>query len=303
MQSIWKNGQLIPWHEAQTHVLTHSLHYGSAVFEGIRFYKTEQGPAVFKLREHIERFFYSAAQLAMSIPYSSEDICQAVVTTVKENGQEEGYIRPLAYYGQGGMKIVPDPNLPVEVIVACWPWGSYLSATAVDVACSPYIRIHPKSTISNAKISGHYINSLLAGLVIRNSHYHEALLLDDAGYVTEGTSANIFIIKNNRIITPPEGGILVGITRNTVMEIAQEFGLAVEEKYFKPEEVYAADEAFFTGTAVEITAIRSLDDRIIAQGKIGKITGKIQQRYQQIIQGQIPEHHIDLTWISEGVTA
>lgn len=301
-QYIWKNGKLIPWKDAQSHVLTHSLHYGSAVFEGIRCYKTNKGPAIFKLLEHIQRFFYSARQLGMQIPYSIADICKAAITIVQENGIEEAYLRPLAYYGYGSMKVVPTSDLPVDVIIACWPWADYLAAEAVDIAISPYIRIHPKSTVADAKISGHYVNSILAGLAIRNTHYHEALLLDSNGYVAEGGAENIFIVKDGKIITTPEGTILVGITRNTVMQIAEELKIPVIEKSFKPEEIYSADEAFFTGTAVEITAIRSLNDKNIGQGCTGAITKKIQTRYYEIIRGQVPKYYSELSFVKDEYT-
>lgn len=297
MHYIWKNGNLISWNEAQTHVLAHSLHYGSGVFEGIRCYKTDQGSAVFKLREHIVRFFYSARQLGMQIQYSIDDICQAVIETLDKNGCEEGYIRPLAYYGYGSMKVVPTPDVPIDMIIACWPWENYLTINTVDVMTSPYIRIHPKSTVPDAKITGHYVNSLLAGLAIKNTHYHEALLLDADGYVAEGSAENIFIVKDGKIITTPEGTILVGITRNTIMHIAEEFDIPVEEKLFTPEEIYTADEAFFCGTAVEVTAIRSLDDRIIGENNPSVITEKIKKRYHQIVRGQASRYHAALTFV------
>jgi len=294
---IWKNGCMIPWEQATTHIMTHALHYGSAVFEGIRVYKTENGPAVFKLQEHIKRFFYSATALGMKINFTEEEICQAVIDTVNKNGLEEGYIRPLVYYGYGSMKVVPTDDLAVDVMISCWPWGDYLAEKAVDIKISPYIRIHPKSTVADAKISGHYVNSILAGLALRDTHYHEALLLDSDGYVAEGSAENIFIVKDGKIITTPAGTILVGITRNTVMQIAEDFGIEVEERYFKPEEVIEADEAFFSGTAVEVTAIRSLEDKVIGNGEAGPITGKIKARYYDIIRGFIPQYHSALTWV------
>lgn len=298
---IWQNGKLIPWKDATTHVMTHSLHYGSAVFEGVRVYRTAQGSAVFKLDAHIDRFFYSAAQLRMQIPYSKKELSQACVDTVQRNNLEEGYIRPLAYYGSGKVRVVPSKEHPVEVVIGCWPWGNYLAADAVDVVISSYIRIHPRSTVSDAKISGNYVNSLLAGLELRDTHYHEALLLDDEGFVAEGSAENIFIIKNNKIITTPFGTILMGITRHVVIQIARDFNYEVEERRFKPEEVFAADEAFFTGTAVEVTAIRSLDDRLIADGCIGPITKKIRDHYQDIVHGRVAEYHEALTEVELGV--
>lgn len=297
-QFIWKNGNMIAWGDAQIHVLTHGLHYGSAVFEGIRVYKTDNGPAIFKLQEHVERFFYSATQLGIKIPYTKADISEVVIETVSKNSLEEGYIRPFAFYGYGNIKVVPTPDTPIDVIIACWPWGKYLVAKSINVATSNYIRIHPRSTIADAKISGHYVNSILAGLAIRNTHYHEALLLDAEGFVTECTAANIFIVKNGKIITTPQGTILMGITRKTVIAIAKEFGWEVEERRFKPEEIYSANEAFCCGTAVEVTAIRSLDDQIIAQGEIGPITQRIHMRYHQIVHGRAPEHQETLTWVN-----
>jgi branched-chain amino acid aminotransferase len=295
---IWKNGTFIPWQNAQTHVLTHGLHYGSAVFEGIRCYQTSTGSAVFKLREHIERFFYSAKQLGMKIPYSIEEICQAVITTLQKNHSDEAYIRPLAYYGYGSMKVTPTSDLPVDIIIACWPWGDYLPVQAVDIATSPFIRIHPKSTIADAKISGHYINSILAGLAIKNTQYHEALLLDVEGYVAEGSAENIFIVKDRKIITTTTGTILKGITRDTIIDIANQNGFSIEERRFKVDEIFTADEAFFCGTAVEVTAIRSLDDRYIADGQIGPITEKIKRIYNQIVHGERKEFDAALTFIS-----
>jgi branched-chain amino acid aminotransferase len=296
---IWKNDTFIPWQNAQTHVLTHGLHYGSAVFEGIRCYQTAKGPAVFKLQEHIERFFYSAQQLGMKIPYSIDEIIQAVIATLQKNNCEEAYIRPLAYYGYGSMQVTPTSDLPVDVIIACWPWGDYLPVQAVDIATSPFIRIHPKSTIADAKISGHYINSILAGLAIKNTQYHEALLLDVDGYVAEGSAENIFIIKDRKIITPPTGTILKGITRNTIIDIANQNGFSIEERRFKVDEIYTADEAFFCGTAVEVTAIRSLDDRCISEGKIGPITEEIKRIYNQIVHGERKEFDAALTYTSQ----
>jgi branched-chain amino acid aminotransferase len=297
-QFIWKNGQFIAWDDAHTHVLSHGLHYGSAVFEGIRCYSTDKGPAVFKLKEHVERLFYSAEQLGMQMKYSKKEIFQAIIETIDKNNIQDCYIRPLVYYGYGRMKVTPAPDLSVDIIIACWPWGDYLAAKTVDVVTSSYIRIHPKSTVADAKISGHYVNSILAGLAIRNTHYHEALLLDAEGNVAEGCAANIFIIKNKKMITTPAGTILVGITRDIVIKIAQELGLSVEERYFKPEEVYTADEAFFCGTAVEVTAIRSLDDKLIANGESGEITERIKIRYHQIVRGVSPEYHDSLAFVS-----
>jgi branched-chain amino acid aminotransferase len=302
MQSdfIWKNGTMMPFENAQTHVLTHGLHYGSAVFEGIRFYNTDNGPAIFKLKEHIERLFYSAAQLNMQIPYTVRQVCDACVDTIKENNIQAGYIRPLAYFGAGSLKVVPADDLPTDIIVAVWPWGDYLAAKMVDIATSPYIRIHPKSTVANAKISGHYVNSMLAGLAIKGTKYHEALLLDADGYVAEGSAENIFIVKDGKITTPPVGTILEGITRQTVMDIAAACDIPYEERKFRKEEILTADEAFFSGTAVEITPIHSLDDTVIADGKVGPISQKIQQMYLDVVHGRVAEFKNALTYVALG---
>lgn len=295
---IWQQGKLIPWDMAKIHVLSHGLHYGSAVFEGLRFYDTEKGPAIFKLTEHIERFFYSAKQLAMNIPYSKEHLCDAIVKTVAANEISSGYIRPLVYYGYGSMTLVPDPNTPVEVMIACWAWGKYLASNAIELATSQFIRIHPRSTVANAKISGHYVNSILASLAVKNTPYHEALLLDAESYVAEASSANIFIVKDATIITPPTGAILEGITRDIIIQIADHLNLPLIQKKITLDDIYEADEAFLSGTAVEITPIRTVDDRIIGKENVYPITQKIQDFFQIIVQGKQPEFEKSLTYIN-----
>jgi branched-chain amino acid aminotransferase len=294
---IWQNNRLIPWVQANVHVLSHALHYGSGVFEGIRIYQTATGPAIFKLPEHVKRLFYSANILGMEIPFSEQEIIQACIDLIASNDIPHGYIRPLVYYGYGPIKILPDDSLPVEVAIACWPWGDYLAAKEVDVKISDFIRIHPKSTVADAKICGHYINSLLAGLAIKDSKYHETLLLDSDGYVAEASSSNIFIVKGNQLITPLTGTILDGITRKTIIEIANYYKIPVTETLFKPEAITNADEAFFCGTAVEVTAIRSLDDQLIGNGKAGPITQQIQTMFQQIVHGEHKDFQHTLTWV------
>lgn len=298
-QSIWQNGHLVNWDDAKTHVLAHGLHYGSGVFEGIRFYETDSGSAIFKLAEHTQRFFYSAEQLGMKLPYTKAEINQAIVTTVRENHVKQGYIRPLAYFGYGSMRVVPTPDLAVDVVIACWPWGDYLGQKSVDIKTSEFIRIHPRSSVTDAKICGHYVNSIMAGLAIQGTHYHEALLLDADGYVAEGSAENIFIVKDKQIITPPTGTILEGITRNTVIEIANYLNLPIRQARLTREDILNADEVFFSGTAVEITPVRSLDDRLIAEGGIGSITQKIQATYQSMVLGQLPQFRQHLTFIEE----
>ncbi len=280
---IWQNGQFVPWQEANTHVLSHGLHYGSGVFEGIRCYETPQGSAIFKLAAHVARLVYSANALGMQLPYSEAELCQAITDTVAKNRLQAGYIRPLAYYGYGALGVMPSKELPIEVVIACWPWADYLEAPAVDIKISDFIRIHPQSSVADAKICGHYVNSLLARTALRDTHYHEALLLDHDGFVAEGSAENIFIVREGHLITTPLGTILPGITRATVMEMAANRGYAVSEERFTPAAVLAADEAFFCGTAVEIVPIRSLDDQLIGNGEPGLISQQLQQAYQAIV--------------------
>lgn len=298
MEYIWHQGKLVPWHEAQIHVLTHSLHYGGGVFEGIRAYETDKGPAIFRLEDHIKRLVYSASQLSMDLPYSEGDVKNIIIDLVTSNELKEGYIRPLVYYGYGKMGLNPLSN-PVELTIACWPWGKYLPFEAVDITISPYRRMHPQTTISDAKLSGNYVNSQLASLYLTESHFHEALLLDTEGYVAEGPGENIFIVKDNVLLTPKEGNILPGITRETIMTLAKEQGYSVREASLTVDDIYQADEAFFTGTAAEVTPIRSLDDKLIGNDTIGPITTQLRNLYQDIVHGREPkfDHYLCYTKI------
>lgn len=282
---IWKDGALVEWDDAKVHVLTHTLHYGAGAFEGIRCYKTETGTAIFRLPEHIDRLIYSGQAVGMTIPFSREELIAAVVSTVKENQLEQGYIRPLVYYGYGVMGLNPR-NAPVEVIIACWPWGAYLPHEAVDLKISKYIRIHPQSTIADAKIVGHYVNSILSVLELRGTKYHEALLLDHKGNVAEGPGENLFLIKGGKLTTPSLGTILAGITRDTILKLCADNGLEVTEATITPDDVFAADEAFYTGTAAEVTPIHSVDDRVIGNGEVGPITRKLKDQYLDIVRGK-----------------
>jgi len=282
---IWHNGTLVPWHDAKVHVLTHTLHYGAGAFEGIRVYNTEKGPAVFRLKEHVDRLFYSAGVLRMEIPFTTEEIQEAILETLRKNDLAQGYIRPLVYLGYGVMGLNPR-GAPVEVAIACWPWGAYLPAEAIDVKVSPYIRIHPQSTIADAKIVGHYVNSILAVLDLRGSDYHEALFLDYEGYVAEGPGENFFMMKDGFLITPPLGTILAGITRSTILEIADSLGIKTREEKITPEFALTADEAFFTGTAAEVTAIRSIDKHLLNRGEVGEVTRKIKETYLDVVYGR-----------------
>ena len=295
---IWMDGALVKWKDAKIHVLTHTLHYGLGVFEGIRVYYTEQGPAIFKLKEHIERLFKSAEKIQMQIPFTQREIIEATKETVKVNNLHEGYIRPIAYYGYGKMGLGTD-GAPVDFAIACWPWGSYLGEEPIKVKVSNFIRIHPKSTHADAKVTGHYVNSILAGMEAKRAGYDEALILDYQGNVVEGPGENFFIVKNRKIYTPPLGNILPGITRASVIEIAREEGYSVEERVLTLAEAKSADEAFFTGTAAEVTAIRQIDDSTIGNGKIGSVTHDIREKFFEIVHGTNKKYERWISYISQ----
>lgn len=287
-ESIWQNGKFIPWSDAKIHVLSHALHYGGSAFEGIRFYETEKGPAIFRLGDHVDRLIYSASALNMQLPYSKEEIIEAIKELVRQSNLEAGYIRPIVFYGYGKLGVNPGDN-PVEVVIACWPWGAYLPFESIDVKISKYIRIHPDSSIVDAKISGHYVNGILASLELKGTHYHEALFLDSDGYVTEGVGENFFMIKDGVIYTPKLGGILAGITRETVINMARRLGFKVIETDIRLEDVYEADEAFFTGTAAEITLIRSINDNTFKKSKESPISSQIKTAYLELVHGKNQE--------------
>jgi len=295
---IWLDGKFVPWHDSSCHVLTHTLHYGSGVFEGIRVYKTKRGSAIFRLKEHVERLLFSAQAIKLNHGYSAEQLSAAIIDTVAKNQLEEGYIRPLIFNGYGGMG-VPSRN-PVSFMVACWPWARYhaVAENGLDVKTSSYIRIHPKSTIVEAKICGHYTNGILALQELAGTHYQEALMLDADGFVSECSAANVFIVKDNVIYTPQLGTILAGITRDFVIKLATDLGYQVVETLFKPEQVKNADEAFFTGTAVEMTLIRSLDDTVIGVESHNPVFKRIKEEFSSAIRCE-NENYVDyLTFIS-----
>ncbi|WP_028388970.1 branched-chain amino acid transaminase [Legionella fairfieldensis] len=287
-ETIWQNGKLVPWADAKIHVLSHALHYGGGAFEGIRFYKTAEGSAIFRLSEHIDRLFYSANVLKMTLPYSKEEIITAVKEVVGNSKLEAGYIRPIAFYGYGKMGVNPLGN-PVEFVIACWPWGAYLPYESIDIKISRYIRIHPDSTVVDAKLCGHYVNSILASLELQGTHYHEALFLDYKDHITEGVGENFFMVKDGVIYTPKLGSILSGITRDTVITLASRCGFKVVEVDISLYEAYQADEAFFTGTAAEITAIRSINDKLLGKGNVGNITAIIKKAYLDLVEGRNSE--------------
>ena len=286
---IWSDGKLVPWREANTHLLTHSLHYGLSVFEGERAYKTDKGPAIFRLKEHTDRMFNSAHIYMMKIPYSREEIMEATKEVVRANNLESCYIRPIAYYGSEKMGVSPK-GAAVHVAIAAWPWGAYLGEEGMErgirVKTSSFARHHVNVTMARAKFAATYANSILANMEATNDGYDEALLLDVDGFVAEGAGENVFIIKDGVIYEPELTSALVGITRSTIIALAKDMGLEVHAKRLTRDDVYIADEAFFTGTAAEVTPVRELDNRTIGEGKRGPITTELQKRYFDVVYGR-----------------
>ncbi|MEW9900010.1 branched-chain amino acid transaminase [Chitinivorax sp. PXF-14] len=297
---IWYDGKMVPWREANTHVLTHTLHYGMGVFEGVRAYKTDQGPAIFRLQDHTDRLFRSAHILGMKLPFTKEQLNQAQLDAIKLNKLESGYIRPMAFYGAEAMGISAR-TLSVHVIVAAWPWGTYLGPEALEkgirVKTSSFTRHHVNITMCKAKANGNYMNSILANREAEQDGYDEALLLDVDGFVAEGSGENVFIVRKGKLYTPDLTSALEGITRDTIVQLAGELGVEVIEKRITRDEVYSADEAFFTGTAAEVTPIRELDNRAIGEGKRGPITTKLQQMYFDCVTGKSEGHRAWLTQV------
>ena len=297
---IWFDGELVPWREAKVHVLTHTLHYGMGVFEGVRAYKAQQGTAIFRLAEHTQRLFRSAHILGMKIPFDADTVFQAQIDSIKQNNLESGYLRPMAFYGSEGMGLRAD-NLKVHLIIAAWHWGAYLGddnlANGIRVRVSSYARHHVNTSMCRAKANGHYINSMLALREAIETGYDEALLLDTNGFVIEGSGENIFIIRDGVVYTPDLTSALDGITRKTVAQIIADEGLQLVEKRITRDEIYICDEAFFTGTAAEVTPIRELDNRQIGTGGRGPITEKIQSRFFDAVHGRIPEYEAWLTYV------
>ncbi len=290
---IWMDGELVPWRDANVHVLTHTLHYGMGVFEGVRAYKTDKGTAIFRLQEHTERLFNSAHIMNMGIPFDKETISEATRTAVRENDLETAYMRPMVYYGSEGMGLRAD-NLKVHVIIAAWEWGAYLGQDALEkgirIHTSSFSRHHVNVSMCRAKANGHYINSMMALQEALTAGYDEALLLDTQGFVMEGSGENIFIVRDGVLYTPDLSSALDGITRKTIMALACDLGIDVVEKRITRDEVYIADEAFFTGTAAEVTPIRELDDRAIGGGGRGPITEKLQTLYFNQVHGRCEDH-------------
>jgi len=299
-KKIWMDGKFVDWDDASVHVLTHTLHYGLGVFEGIRCYETETGPALFRLNEHIERLFNSARIFLMDIPYAKKDIKEAVVETVRINKIKECYIRPIVYMGYGAMGLYAPEN-PVNVSIAAWQWGAYLGEKGVKngirAKTSSFITNHVNSNMSRAKVTGYYVNSQLAKKEAISCGYDEAILLDTEGYVSEGSGENIFMVRKGILKTTPLTSILEGITRNSIIEIAYDEGISVREQKFTRDELYIADEAFFTGTAAEVTPIRMVDGRSMGSGRPGKMTRRIQSLFFDIVRGKNNKYESWLTRI------
>lgn len=298
---IWMDGELVDWRDAKVHVLTHTLHYGCGAFEGVRAYKTERGTAIFRLQEHTERLFNSAKILRMKIPFSVEEVNEAQRAVIRANGLESGYLRPLTWIGSEKLGVSPKGNR-VHLMVAAWAWGAYLGEEGmkrgIRVKTSSYTRHHVNITMTQAKTVSNYTNSILANMEATDDGYDEALLLDPAGFVSEGAGENLFIVKGGVIYTPDlSAGALNGITRNTVLHIARDLGLEVVQKRITRDEVYIADEAFFTGTAAEVTPIRELDRIQIGEGQRGPITERIQRAFFDIVNGRNPKYAHWLTLV------
>ena len=297
---IWFDNVLVPWREAKTHVLTHTLHYGLGVFEGVRAYETKNGTAIFRLEDHTKRLFNSAHIVGMKMPYDKEALNNAHKISVKENNLKSAYIRPMAFYGSEAMGISAK-TLTTHVIVAAWSWGAYMGQEAlekgINVKTSSFSRHHVNSTMCKAKANGNYLNSILAHQEATTDGYDEALLLDSQGFAAEGSGENIFIVKNGKLITPSLTSALEGITRDSVMTISKDMGIEVIERNITRDEIYTADEAFFTGTAAEVTPIKQLDKRQIGTGVRGQITGEIQSIYFDAVKGNNAKYKKWLSYI------
>jgi branched-chain amino acid aminotransferase len=300
---VWMSGRLVPWNDAQIHVATHAFHYGSSVFEGIRCYTTPLGPAIFRLDAHTERLYSSARIYRMDPPLSPDEFQRAVVETVAANGLEACYIRPLFYRGLGQLGVNPFP-CPVETVIMVWDWGKYLGAEAlekgVDVCVSSWTRLAPNTLPAMAKTSANYMNSQLIKMEAIKNGYAEGIALDAEGHVSEGSGENLFLVKGGRLLTAPlVSSVLPGITRDAVLTLARRRGLAVEEQMLPREMLYLADEAFFTGTAAEITPIRSVDKIAVGRGERGPVTRALQEDFFALIEGRVPDEHGWLTFVRE----
>ncbi len=298
VSKIWMDGKLVNWQDANVHILTHTLHYGLGVFEGIRCYKTDRGPAVFRLDEHLKRLFDSSHIVRIKIPYAVNDLIEAAKELIRINKMDECYIRPMIYLGYGVMGLNPI-NSPVNAAIIVWKWGKYLGEEGINngisVKISSFTRHHVNSSMARAKVCGHYVNSILAKREALEDGYDEAILLDNQGYVSEGSGENIFMVRNGIIKTPPPTSILIGITRDTVLTIARDEGYCVKEEPFTRDDMYIADEVFMCGTAAEITPIRAIDHRTVGEGKPGLITKNLQAKFFDIVHGRNKKYE---NWLS-----
>jgi len=292
-EKIWMDGQFVNWNEANVHVLTHALHYGLAAFEGIRCYKGSHGSAIFRLHEHVDRLFESAHIMSMKVPYSKKEVSDAITETVRVNKLESCYIRPLLYVGYGEMGLFPGNN-PIKLSIAAWPWGTYLGEDALEMGVrakmSSFTRHHVNVSMTRAKVSGYYVNSILAKCEAKNSGYDEAILLDPEGYVAEGTGENIFMVRKGILKTTPLTSILEGITRDAIIKLAEERKIPVVEERFTRDAMYVADEVFLTGMAAEVTPVREVDDRSVGEGKRGPVTSLLQKAFFGIVKGEDPTY-------------
>ena len=297
---IWLDGEMVPWREAKVHVLTHTLHYGMGVFEGERVYKTEKGSAIFRLPEHTDRLYRSTHIMGMKMPFDKATVNDATVAVVRQNALESGYIRPMVFYGSEGMGLRAD-NLKVHVMVAAWHWGAYMGEdnmrNGIKVRTSSYTRHHVNIMMTKSKTNANYVNSMMALQEALASGCDEALMLDSEGYVSEGSAENFFLVRDGVIYTPELTSALDGITRATVITLAEELGMTVREKRITRDEVYVADEAFFTGSAAEVTPIRELDGRIIGKGGRGPVTERLQSLYFDVVHGRSEPHMHWLTLV------
>lgn len=294
VEKIWFDGKLIDWDAAQVHVLTHTLHYGLGVFEGIRCYRTADGnSAVFRLKEHVERLFNSAHIVQMKLPFSREEVSSAILETLRANELREGYIRPLAFIGEGAMGLYATDN-PIHLSIVVWPWGAYLGEegleTGIRAKISSFTRHHVNAAMTKAKICGYYVNSIMAKREAMADGYDEAIMLDAEGFIAEASGENLFVVRDEALLTPPLTSILGGITRDTIMRVARDKGIRLGERRFTRDELYTADEAFLTGTAAEVTPIREVDRRRIGDGKRGPVTSVLQEAYFDIVKGKETKH-------------
>jgi branched-chain amino acid aminotransferase len=294
VSKIWMNGKLVDWNDAQVHVLTHTLHYGLGVFEGIRFYDTPEGPGIFRLEDHLKRLYDSSHICRIDVPYDWDTLWEAHLDVVRVNGLKDGYIRPVVYIQDGPMGLLVTEEHPVGVFIASWAWGAYLGEdglkNGIRTKIASFARHHVNASMTKAKVNGAYVNSILAKREAHQAGYDETIMLDTSGYVSEGSGENLFIVRDGIIKTTSLTSILNGITRDTVMTLAREQGFEVVEDRFTRDELYIADEAFFTGTAAEITPIREVDDRPIGEGKPGPVTKAIQETYFKVVHGEDPDH-------------